>query len=217
MNAAQQDNESEQIGESSGWLSALADGEATMAELDALFGSGSDQVELNKRWHSYHLTGEALRGEVPCASSRSPQAFLSGVMAGLPASGQARLKLDTLPTVAHVRAPAANDPLVRWKLLAGAASVAAVVAVSWSVLRLTPGAVDSGSPAGAQLAVVKPVGGAPVALSEPLVVKTEQGTLVRDARLEQLLAEHRQFGGASALQMPAGFLRNATYQNAPQR
>jgi sigma-E factor negative regulatory protein RseA len=26
------------------------------------------------------------------------------------------------------------------------------------------------------------------------------------------MAAHRQFGGASALQMPAGFLRNATFE-----
>ena len=41
--------------------------------------------------------------------------------------------------------------------------------------------------------------------------------VLRDARLEQLLAEHRQYGGMSALQMPAGFLRDATHTADPQR
>jgi sigma-E factor negative regulatory protein RseA len=50
-----------------------------------------------------------------------------------------------------------------------------------------------------------------------VAVSTGQGILIRDARLEQMLAEHRQYGGMSALQMPAGFLRNATYDTAPQR
>jgi sigma-E factor negative regulatory protein RseA len=36
--------------------------------------------------------------------------------------------------------------------------------------------------------------------------------MVRDARLEELLAAHKEFGGASALQMPSGFLRNATFE-----
>ena len=36
-------------------------------------------------------------------------------------------------------------------------------------------------------------------------------------QLEQLLAEHRQYGGMSALQMPAGFLRDATHQADTQR
>jgi sigma-E factor negative regulatory protein RseA len=30
--------------------------------------------------------------------------------------------------------------------------------------------------------------------------------------LDQLLAAHQQFGGTSALQMPAGFVRNATFE-----
>jgi sigma-E factor negative regulatory protein RseA len=44
-----------------------------------------------------------------------------------------------------------------------------------------------------------------------LAVNTNQGVLIRDAELEALMAEHRQHGGVSVLQMPAGFLRNATY------
>jgi sigma-E factor negative regulatory protein RseA len=40
--------------------------------------------------------------------------------------------------------------------------------------------------------------------------------MIRDPRLDELLAAHRQLGGASALQAPAGFLRNATFE-APAR
>ena len=36
--------------------------------------------------------------------------------------------------------------------------------------------------------------------------------MIRDPQLDELLAAHRQLGGASALQMPAGFLRNATFE-----
>ena len=36
--------------------------------------------------------------------------------------------------------------------------------------------------------------------------------MVRDARLEELLAAHKQFGATSALQEPSGFLRNATFE-----
>ena len=36
--------------------------------------------------------------------------------------------------------------------------------------------------------------------------------MIRDPRLDELLAAHRQLGNnTSALQMPAGFLRNATF------
>ena len=217
MNAAQQNTEVDPDGASAEWLSALVDGEATMAELDALLGSNVESTGLHDRWHHYHVTGEVLRGNLSLSSVRSSQDFLAGVMAGLPKAAPMPSMLEKISSVAHVRAPAANDAAFRWKLLAGAASVAAVMAVSWSVLRTSPGAVDDGTVAGAQLAAVEPVVQSPLAVSEPVAVKTEQGTLIRDARLEQLLAEHRQFGGASALQTPAGFLRNATYESASKR
>ena len=40
----------------------------------------------------------------------------------------------------------------------------------------------------------------------------EPQVMIRDPRLDELLAAHKQFGGTSALQMPAGFLRNATFE-----
>ena len=40
--------------------------------------------------------------------------------------------------------------------------------------------------------------------------------MIRDPGLDEMLAAHRQLGGASALQTPAGFLRNATFE-APAR
>ena len=216
MNAAQQDVEVESVNESSAWLSALADGEATVAELDALLGLNGDDIDLHGRWHRYQVTGEALRGG-PSVSLRSPQEFLAGVMAGLPEADESSLALQSAPSALQRHAPAANDPVVRWKWLAAAASVSAVMAVSWGVLRSVPGSVQGAPSAAPQLASIEPSVQAPVASPEPVVVKTDQGNLIRDARLEQLLAEHRHFGGASALQMPAGFLRNATYEAAPQR
>ncbi|OAD43731.1 hypothetical protein LPB72_04250 [Hydrogenophaga crassostreae] len=217
MNAAQLNKQVDPESGDAAWLSALADGEATMAELDEFLGLDQNSESLHRRWYSYQVTGEVLHGSLPHATSRSPEVFLAGVMAGLPEVGGAPLRLETVSAVAHVRAAPANDAVVRWKWLAGAASVAAVMAVSWSVLRTSPGALDGGPAAGVQLATAEQDSRSPVALSEPVAVKTEQGTLIRDARLEQLLAEHRQYGGASALQMPAGFLRNATYEAAPQR
>jgi len=40
--------------------------------------------------------------------------------------------------------------------------------------------------------------------------------MIRDPQLDALLAAHRQFGGTSALQMPAGFLRRATFEEGPR-
>jgi len=49
------------------------------------------------------------------------------------------------------------------------------------------------------------------AMAEAVV---DQPAMIRDPKLDQWLAAHRQFGGASALQAPAGFVRNATFEGA---
>ena len=51
---------------------------------------------------------------------------------------------------------------------------------------------------------------ASTAFAEPPAV-VANGKLIRDARLDQYLAAHKQFGGSSALGVPSGFLRSATY------
>ena len=121
------------------------------------------------------------------------------------------------------RAPAANDPVFRWKMAAGFASVAAVMAVAWSVvggagLLSGEGAVLATAPA--QKATV---GAAPSATTfvsaaapEPVWVNTPQGVVMRDPRMEELMHAHRQAGGGPVLQVPAGFLRAATH-DAVQR
>ncbi|HEY9096869.1 MAG TPA: sigma-E factor negative regulatory protein, partial [Hydrogenophaga sp.] len=170
------------MNESSAWLSALADGEATMAELDALLGLNADDIDLHGRWHLYQVTGEVLRGG-SSVSRCPPQAFLAGVMAGLPEADKRPSSLELAPSAPRRQARAANDPAVRWKWLAAAASVSAVMALSWGVLRSVPGAVEGGPSVVPQLAVVDPGVQTTVVPSEPVVVKTEQGNLIRDARL----------------------------------
>ena len=83
-------------------------------------------------------------------------------------------------------------------LYMGVASLAAVSAIAWNASGLMAPAVS-----GSQLAQSSPA---------QIVVTSPQGPVVRDARLEELLAAHRQFGGASALQESSGFLRNATFE-----
>lgn len=201
--------------EPSSGLSALVDGEADEADWAHLLTAQTRSDSLAD-WHSYQVIGDVLRTSAPAMSQRAPQDFLAGFHARLQADAshmqatpvaQATPAVPDLPaapvaSVAHVRAPAANDALFRWKLVAGVASLAAVMAVSWTVLGTVPG--TSGA-AGQLAASGNPSGSAAV------VVNTVQGPVLRDPQLEALMAEHRQYGGMSALQMPAGFLRNATY------
>ena len=54
-----------------------------------------------------------------------------------------------------------------------------------------------------------------IAVNQP-VTNAQGQVMIRDPRLDELLAAHKQYGSTSALQMPAGFLRNATFE-APAR
>lgn len=219
-------------------LSALADGELPPEEeLARCFQEeeGERGLGWSERWEHYQLIGEVLRGTPDVLAATPPNVFLAGLRARL--ASEAVTEQVAIPAVAppmaradvsaaaHVRGQAANDPVFRWKVVAAAASLAAVMAVSWTLLGTAPGA-PSAAPAGGQLALLggsQPAPAAPVAiassapaLGQAVAVNTPQGVVIRDAQLEERLAEHRRYGGMSALQMPAGFLRNATY-DAPSR
>jgi sigma-E factor negative regulatory protein RseA len=97
------------------------------------------------------------------------------------------------------RQAASNDAAFRWKLVVGFASLSAVAAIGWSVVA---GLADK--PEQAQLASVPTV---------TVPVANGQGPMIRDPRLDEFLAAHRQLAGDSALQTPAGFLRNAAFES----
>lgn len=186
-------------------LSALVDGEIDATALAALWRDDGDVVCAT--WARYQLIGDALRGASPeAADNGRVAAIMQRVRQEHAAPTRAPLPEPVVVLPSRAEAvneavhEAANDAVFRWKMLAGFASVAAVVAVAWNMA----GTGDLGGTAGPQLAQV-PIQTAPV------VVAGEQGPVLRDPRLEELMAAHRQVGGMSALQMPAGFLRNAAF------
>ncbi len=205
-------------------LSALADGELAGAEFAvALEACQRDGDAAFASWSSYHLIGDVLRS--PASGLRAADAqFLARFNQRLnqpllnpplnqPLGGQAYAQDSKAYSAAALLQPmlpksdslldrraASNDGSFRWKLVAGFASLAAVASVVWNISGLS-------SPAStAQLAQAQ------VPLQQVLVA-SPQGPVLRDARLEELLAAHRQLGGRSALQEPSGFLRNATFEN----
>ena len=119
-----------------------------------------------------------------------------------------------------VARPAANDGVFRWKLVAGLASFAAVAAIGCGAL----GSIGPQPGAGAQLArsAAPAVGTTQVmALAAPVPAASQAAdmapVMLRDARLDELLAAHRQTVGASALGNAAGFFRNATFEGPGRR
>ena len=198
-------------------LSALADGQLDDPDFaSALEACRGDETAL-ACWNTYHLIGDALRSPAHSAAMLKADAqlvFIGRLNKQLAQEPRIRAQPGSVgpkpialerPVTDRVRqrAAAANDGNFRWKLVAGVASLAAVSAIAWNAASLT-------APASLPQLAQAP--------SEQVVVASPQGMMVRDARLEELLAAHKQFGAASALQESSSFLQNANFdalQNAP--
>jgi sigma-E factor negative regulatory protein RseA len=188
-------------------ISALADGQLQGEALEGLIQTVATDPQARTAWHTYHLIGDVLRsGNLPTGTA--PAKFLAGFQVRLEHE-QARGRLEDaevpdslalrVPQIAHSQQEAANDASFRWKLVAGFASLAAVAAIGWSAVGETV------RPQQPQMASAAAQGQVAVAERPPV--------MLRDPRLDEMLAAHRQLSGSvSALQMPAGFLRNATFE-----
>lgn len=195
-------------------MSALADGQLTGDDFATALQAYQHDESAFASWNTYHLIGEVLRSPVSVAqvadrgfverlnlrlAQEAPLVSAThAALASVELDRATQTRAKTVSHLIHHRGPASNDGNFRWKLVAGFASLAAVAAIAWNASGLL-------APAAApQLAQVS----AP----QQVLVASPQGTMVRDARLEELLAAHKQLGGTSALQVPAGFLRNATFE-----
>lgn len=187
-------------------VSALADGQLQGTAFDEALALAAGDEEARLAWHRYHLIGDVLRSGEHAAGT-VPTAFMERLQVRLRQETTLVLEASPVQSRPPVRAattrPAANDPNFRWKMVAGFASVAAVAAIGWSVVT-GPGVAPGQQP---QMAAAP-------ASAVPVLASTSRGVMLRDPKLDEFLAAHRQLGGASALQMPAGFLRNATYEGA---
>ena len=183
-------------------LSALVDGEFAMGAADAGLQDVFQRSTLHSDWNNYQVIGHSLReGAGTGAQLGADPAFLQRLNARL-ADEKMMPQVLFVPgfgAISQPDQPAANEDVFRWKLVAGFASLATALVVGWNFM----GSPDAS--AGAQLAQNQTV--------EQVVVASPQGFIVRDARLEELMAAHKQLGGSS-LQAPSGFLRNAGFENS---
>lgn len=181
-------------------ISALADGQLAGEDFARGVQVAAADARAREAWCAYHVVGEVLRSGRTSGGTR-PEDFLSRVRERLQAETIEVAAPVGVAQVARVQEHAAND--WRWKLVAGVASIAAVAAVGWNVWG-TSGATGVQP----QLAAATlPASGVLPASTTPMI---------RDPRLDALLAAHRQFGGATAFGATSGFLRNATF-DAPAR
>jgi sigma-E factor negative regulatory protein RseA len=204
-------------------VSALADGHLRNEEFAQVIDEVCRNDELRATWHAYHVVGDVLRSGAHSASSDSSR-FLARLQQRLATEPSVPvLAPDDAAMPVVRRAEAANEPVFRWKLVAGAASLAAAAAIGWNWVGGGPQPVaqlaqqqqqQQGS--GSVLAASR-AGPQGASVLEPMRVVVGNGhpqVMLRDPRLDQLLEAHQQAGGAS--QMPSGFLRNATF-DGPSR
>lgn len=201
-------------------VSALADGQLRDEEFARTVEWVNQTEEARLTWHTYHLVGDVLRSGEPVQSAHDAD-FLRSLKLRLQREMPQLRPVIATDSIANKqdmtwasvqnssKYSSANDSRFRWKLLAGLASLSMVAVLGWQMLG------DGGTLRGApQLAQVP---GQPLQIETGLAqagTGAEPQRMIRDPQLDALLAAHKQFGGTSALQGPAGFLRNATFEGA---
>jgi sigma-E factor negative regulatory protein RseA len=180
-------------------LSAFFDGqEGSAGALAILPVAGSNGVHSD--WNCYHLIGEVLRGSSSAGIVGADPAFLQRLRTRLSHEVVEPLAPPAVMAVGSVAisaVQAANDQQFHWKLVAGLASLGAVAVLAWT---LTGSTIGTSLPQLAQ-----------DIRAATLVTALPEGPMIRDARLEELLSAHKQMG-ATTLQVPSGFVRNAGFE-----
>jgi len=198
-------------------LSALADGELQGdAFAEVMLYAATDEGQ--RQWQVYHVIGEVLRSSEPVALGtpwllpRLRQQLAKEPQPPVLESVISKTEMPTEPL------PAANASVLRWKATAGCASLAAAVALGWNLHSgmITAHVAQAPVPAPATLAASNTgvqQSSSPATVSRQHAQHTgDAQVMLRDPRLDELLAAHQQLGNTTALQMPAGFLRNATFE-----
>ncbi len=176
-------------------LSALYDGELSAIQAAALVQASLAQDDVMQSWGSMSAISHVLR-----ESHTRP--WLAPTAA----------PVNTKPVHAAAIPEAANDSVFRWKMVAGLAAFAAVGSLAWGLLGSLGDKTDTQSGTVLAQGQTAAAGNKPNAalIAVGGQIAGQEVTILRDPRLDELLAAHKQFGGASALQQPAGSLRSVS-------
>ena len=200
-------------------VSALADGQLHGDEFANTVACLGQMPDARQTWHVYHVVGDVLRAGAAVDCTRDAE-FLARLKRELQQESAQIQRINAIDLIAAyasqtgagskngINIESANESHFRWKWVAGLASLAVVSVLGWQVFSVL--GESNGVPLLARLSgqAESPYNGVVT------VAGTESPIMLRDPRLDALLAAHQQFGGTSALQMPSGFLRNATFEGA---
>lgn len=179
-------------------ISALVDGRLQGPDFAQAMADMASQPDALATWHLYHLVGDVLRSDDLAAGALSGD-FLARL--------ESKLAMEPVPAVIApgvlmpvVAQSSANAAVMRWKWAMGLAASALVALVGVGQWNQSQTSLQ---------ATVTP---APAVAVDMAAAPTDAQILLRDPQLDALMAAHQQLGGHSALQMPSGFLRNATFE-----
>lgn len=190
--------------------SAVADGEASGPELQSALASWREGSSAETTWHAYHLIGDTLRSAELASPRQRDDRLLRAV----------RERLASEPVVIAPSAPSVPSAALasrrQWRLWSGSAAMAAGVGAVGVMVWLTqaPPAADSiaaaRAPGSSSLAAAPlPAAARTVSLGGAASVGTaaapSAGAMLRDARLDEYLAAHRQLGAGRPMGTPAGY------------
>lgn len=181
-------------------ISDLADGQLQGEEFAQAMALMNDNDQARTYWHSLHLVGDVIRAKIP-VSAVSDADFLSKFRAYLakePVSLTIGQVVGQASSYNIEVAVAANQPFFNWKWAAGLSALAASVMLGMNLVGITAVAPANSSSQLAQTSV-------------SVILNGQSAVMLRNPQLDALIAAHNQVGGSSALQMPSGFLRSATF------
>ncbi|MBK9440226.1 MAG: sigma-E factor negative regulatory protein [Comamonadaceae bacterium] len=206
-------------------VSLLMDGQLQGEDFDDVLAQLEASSDACRAWDTYHLVGEVMRSRSAHARGHDPQ-FVQRLRTQLAQNTSEIIAIDAV----SIRAKEQNDSKVAaandgwWRKVAGLASIALVGVMAWQGTVFfgdsstpTSLAQQGQAPAGklaAASGTSSATAGATVATAGAIAAGDAIPAMIRDPRLDALLAAHRQFGGTSALQKPSGFLRNATFEES---
>jgi sigma-E factor negative regulatory protein RseA len=171
-------------------ISALMDGELDSLQAQREIARLTGDAELRERWESFHVIGDALRGDRPLSD-------------GFSASLARRLAEE--PTVLAPRRITQPRRVATYALSA-AASVCAVAFVGW--VALSPNA-----PAGPQADITAASAvGTPVSAQAIAPV----ASVSSDGHMNEYLLAHQGFSPSTAIQGLAPYIRSVSAARAPE-
>ena len=202
-------------------VSALIDGELDESAVARACAQWRDDPSAREAWHTYQLIGDVLRSDDLASTASRDSAFLASLRERLAAEPVVLAPQPAVvPTEILAQPAVVNGDAGRrhWRTPAVVVAGFAVVATVLVLTRMPTGdatgllSAREDKAAAALSAAVAPASGAGNVQAFDRQVEPAMaldGTLVRDARLDEYLAAHKKFGGSSGPGAPSGFLRNA--------